>query len=131
MKLKGEIVREGEAEGKALVTEKPISFLGGIDPETGKIIEAGHQAEGETVNDKILIFPHGKGSTVGSYVLYQLKANGKAPAAIINRTAEPIVAAGAITADIPMLHKFDEDPIVKIKNGDYVKVNGKFLTRKK
>lgn len=131
MKFEGEVVKDGEAEGKALVTDEPISFLGGIDPNSGKIIESDHQIEGKSVKQKILIFPHGKGSTVGSYVLYQLKSNEKAPAAIINRNAEPIVAVGAIIADIPMLHKLNRDPIKRIENGENLKVKGRFLTRQK
>ena len=124
MNLEGKIVREGEAKGKALVSKEPISFLGGVDPDTGKIIEAGHALEGRSIKDKILIFPHGKGSTVGSYVLYQLATNGNAPAAIINRKAEAIVAVGAIIADIPMVHELDKDPLKEIENDDLVTVKG-------
>ncbi len=124
MIIRGEVVVEGEAEGVALVSEEPISFLGGIDPETGEVVEKGHQLEGESVGDKVLVFPHGKGSTVGSYVLYQLARNGKAPVAIINRSAEPIVAVGAIIAEIPMLHRFEMDPTELIGNGEVVKISG-------
>ena len=91
-----------EIKGNVLVTTEPISFLGGVDPKTGKICEEGHELYGKSIKDKILIFPRGKGSTVGSYVIYALKKEGNAPLAIINAEAEPIVAVGAIISDIPM-----------------------------
>ncbi len=131
MKIVGKAVREGEAEGEAIVSEEPISFLGDVNPETGEIVEENHQLYGKSIDDKILIFPHGKGSTVGSYVLYQLKKNGKAPAGIVNRKAEAIVAAGAIIADIPMLHKLEKDPIENIEDKDSIKIIGNTITVEK
>lgn len=124
MKLRGKAVMKGEAKGKALVSEEPISFLGGVDPESGRINERKHPLEGESVEGRVLVFPRGKGSTVGSYVLYQLARNGRAPAAIINREAEPIVAVGAIIADLPMVHKLDRDPLKSIESGDLVTIEG-------
>ena len=73
--------------------------------------------EGESVKDKILVFPFGKGSTVGSYVIYGIKKNGVAPAAIVNKETETIVATGVILAGIPCVDKID---IEKIKNGDNI-----------
>jgi len=87
-------------------------------------VEDGHELEGKCLSGKVLVFPHGKGSTVGSYVMYQLKKNNVAPAAIINRSAEPIVVVGAIISDIPMVDSTDPDPIEIIKNGDIVRVDG-------
>lgn len=124
MKLRGKAVKKGKAKGKALVSEEPISFLGGIDPESGTISELGHPLEGKSVEGRVLVFPRGKGSTVGSYVLYQLACNGKAPEAIINREAEPIVAVGAIIAGLPMVHRLDRDPLKSIENGDMVAIEG-------
>jgi hypothetical protein len=110
----------GEIEGAAIVTSEPISFLGGVDPKTGIVTEKGHELCGESIKNKILIFPRGKGSTVGSYVIYALKKEGNAPLAIINAEAEPIVAVGAIISDIPM---FEADLEGKVKTGDAVKIN--------
>lgn len=124
MKFEGEVVRKGKAKGEALVTKEPISFLGGVDPETGKIIEKEHELENEIVKEKILVFPHGKGSTVGSYVLNQLSLNGNAPSGIITQKAEPIVGVGVIIAEIPMVHKLNKNPIKNIENGDIVKIEG-------
>jgi len=107
-----------------LVTNQSISFLGSIDPDTGVVVEKGHELEGKDVTGKVLVFPSGKGSTVGSYVMYQLKKNGTAPAAVINRSAEPIVAVGAIISDIPMVDSTEPDAIDTIRTGDRVRVDG-------
>ena len=84
MELKGRIIYRGIAEGEALTTSQPISFYGGVDPETSEILEKGHELQGKLIKGKILVFPTGKGSTVGSYTLYRLKKGGVAPAGIIN-----------------------------------------------
>lgn len=79
---------------------------------------------GKSIKGKVLVFPHGKGSTVGSYVLYQLKKNGTAPAAIINLETEPIVAVGAIISEIPLVDMLEKNPYEVLNNGDLVLVNG-------
>ncbi len=122
-KLQAHIVSRGCAEGEALVTSQPISFLGSIDPKTGVVIEKGHELAGKNIKGKVLIFPGGKGSTVGSYVIYQLKKNGAAPSAMINIKAEPIVAVGAIISNIPLVDRVEKNPIATIKNGDKVLVD--------
>lgn len=124
-------ITSGIAKGPALVSKEPISFLGGIDPQTGIVIEQGHPLIGKDVTGKILIFPNGKGSTVGSYVMLQLAKNKHAPAAIINILAEPIIAVGAIISKIPMVDK-PEGEVLSIKNGSEVEVNaniGKILVQ--
>ena len=90
----------GTGTGEILVSSEAISFLSGVDPETGVVIESGHPLEGRSIGGKVLAFPHGKGSTVGSYIIYALRRNGKAPCAIINTEAETIIAVGAIIADM-------------------------------
>jgi predicted aconitase with swiveling domain len=121
MELRGRVIRSGKAEGNALVSREPVSFFGCIDPDSGVVTERGHVLEGECVRDKILVFPHGKGSTVGSYALYRLKRNKVAPKAIINRECEPIVAVGAIISDIPCVDRID---ISVIETGDWVRIDG-------
>lgn len=118
--MKGRTISPGKAEGEALVSRGPIGFYGGIDPKTGIVIEKGHELEGKSVKEKILVFPHGKGSTVGSYVIYGLKKNGVAPAAIVNKETETIVATGAILAGIPCVDGID---IEGIKTGDRLRVD--------
>jgi hypothetical protein len=121
--LKGHKVSKGKATGEALVSQAPLSFYGGIHPETGFIIEKGHELEGVSVSGKVLVFPTGKGSTAGAYILYELATSKKAPKAIINISADPIVAAGAIISDIPMVDKLDRNPIEVVKAGDLIEVN--------
>lgn len=123
MIFKGRTVCKGIAEGAALVSKTPLSFYGGIDPYTGRIIEKNHELLGQVVKDKILIFPYGKGSTVGSYVLYQMVKNKTAPKAIINIETEPIIAAGCILGGIPLVDGFSDQSILNIKNGDKVRVD--------
>ena len=121
LKLRGRVIFEGEAEGAALVSSSPMSFLGGVNPDTGKIIEHGNELRGRSLKGRVLVFPYGKGSTVGSYVLYRLKKNGVAPSAIINRKCETIVAVGAIISEIPCVDMID---ISKITPDARVKVAG-------
>lgn len=118
--MKGRTIFGGKAEAEALVSEEPISFYGGVDPDTGKIVEKGHPLEGQSITGKILVFSQGKGSTVGSYIIYSLKKNGKAPAAIICKETETIIAVGAIISEIPMVDLID---ISQIKTGDTVSVD--------
>jgi predicted aconitase with swiveling domain len=92
-----------------------------IDTETGIVIEQGHSLEGESVAGRVLVFPTGKGSTVGSYSLYRLAKAGLAPAAIVNAESEPIVAVGAIISDIPMVDLVDTS---QIRSGDAVMIDG-------
>jgi predicted aconitase with swiveling domain len=125
MELKGRIISKGTAQEEALVTSQPISFYGGVDPNTGEIIEKGHELQGKSVKGKILVFPNGKGSTVGSYTLYRLKKNGVAPAGMINRECETVVAVGAIISEIPCVDKID---ISKIKTGDLVRIDSELVT---
>ncbi len=120
IELKGRKIYKGFAKGKALVSSEPISFYGGVDPETGIVKEENHPLEGKKITDKILVFPKGKGSTVGSYILYWMASIGTAPAAIINQETETIVAVGAIIGEIPCVDKID---ISKIKNGDILEVD--------
>ncbi|MEZ4771155.1 MAG: DUF126 domain-containing protein [Caldilineales bacterium] len=119
--MQGRIIRAGKAAGRALVSPEPIGFLGGVDPDTGVVVEPNHPLNGQSVAGRVLVFPTGKGSTVGSYTILRLARNGVAPAAMLNAQSEAIVAVGAIIADIPMI---DELPIQFIQDGDWVTVNG-------
>ncbi len=121
--MKAHTVSRGKAQGEALVTMQPISFLGSIDTKTGIVIEKGHELEGKNIKGKVLVFPGGKGSTVGSYAIYQLKKNGAAPCAMINLKAEPIVAVGAIISEIPLVDCVEKNPLAAIKTGDKVLVD--------
>ncbi len=121
MKLKGRKIYKGTTKGKTMVTKDGISFYGGVDPDTGIVVEVGHELEGQSVSGKILVFPTGKGSTVGSYTMYRMKKNNTAPLAIINERIDTIVAVGCIISEIPCVDMID---IALIKNEQEVVVNG-------
>ncbi len=120
LELRGRTIRAGQAAGQALVSSAPIGFLGGVDPDSGVVLEAGHPLQGQSVAGKVLVFPTGKGSTVGSYTLLRLQRAGSAPVAIINAESEAIVAVGAIISGIPMVDQID---LSAIHDGDWVAVH--------
>lgn len=126
--MKGRMISPGRTKGEALVSRNPLSFYGGIDPKTGIVIEKGHELEGQCVKGRVLVFPKGKGSTVGSYVIYGLKKNGVAPAAILNKETETIVATGVILAGIPCVDSLE---IEKLKTGDKLVVDADNATVEK
>lgn len=119
------MIYPGKAEGEALVSSMGISFFGGVDPESGVVVEPGHELEGQCIAGKVLAFPTGKGSTVGSYTLYRLKNNRVAPAAILNVECETIIAVGCIIAEIPCL---DHISIDKLKTGEMLRVEADSAT---
>ena len=123
MRLQGRKVVGGYAEGEALVSLDPVSFYGGVDPETGMVTEPGHAVEGECVTGRVFVFPTGKGSTVGSYVIFRMRRMGTAPAAIINAETEAIIATGCVLAEIPLMDRLEADPLEALRTGDFVKVN--------
>ncbi|NVM16807.1 MAG: DUF126 domain-containing protein [Candidatus Lokiarchaeota archaeon] len=121
MKLTGRKIYKGTAEGEAIVTTDAISFYGGVDPDTGKVVEVGHDLEGQSITGKVLVFPTGKGSTVGSYTIYRMKKNKTAPIAIVNKEIDTIIAVGCIISEIPCVDKIN---IKNIKTGQELIVNG-------
>jgi uncharacterized protein len=121
MGFHGRTIYKGAVEGEALVTSMGISFFGGVDPDTGVVVEKGHQLEGQSISGKVLVFPTGKGSTVGSYTLYRLKRNGVAPIAIVNAQCETITAVGCIIAEILCV---DQIPIEQLRTGDVLQIDG-------
>ncbi|MDR2855453.1 MAG: DUF126 domain-containing protein [Methanomicrobiales archaeon] len=122
MKLSGRCISKGQGRGPLLISPDPISFLSGVDPDTGLIIEKGHPLEGENITNTVLAFEYGKGSTVGSYILYALSKTGHAPAAIINTEAETIIAVGAILGHIPMVDRLGV-PLSSLPQGIIAHVN--------
>jgi len=121
--LKGRSISKGCAEGEALVCWQPIGFNFGIDVSNGVITEYNHELFGRSIKDKILLFPHGKGSTGGSFVVYQLAKEKTGPKAIINMTTETIIAVGAIMGGIPVIDSLEKNPYDLISDGDHVKVD--------
>ncbi len=122
--LKGRKVIGGKAEGEAMVTRQPVSFLGGVNADKGIVVEKGHEIEGQSLTGKVFVFPHGKGSTAGPYIIYAMAKRRTAPAAMINVEAEPIIAVGAALGNIPLVDRLDQNPLEVIATGDYVKIDG-------
>ena len=100
LSLHGCKITPGRARGEVLVTSQPISFWGGVDPATGRIIDPRHELFGQAVCGKVLAFPYGKGSSTTSLIILELLQVGKAPAAIINVHTEPILATGPVVSRI-------------------------------
>lgn len=119
-KLKGRSLLGGCAEGMALVSKEPLSFWGGIDPQTGEVIDRRHELSGENVAGKVFVFPQGRGSSTASAILLETIRAGVAPAAIINLRIEPILTLGAIIAD-ELYHK--TVPVVVLPEDDFHSIN--------
>lgn len=121
--LTGRKIVTGTAQGEAIVTTEAISFNGGVDNMTGVVTEPGHELEGQNIAGKILVFRTGKGSTGGSYKIYDMASRGTAPLAFVQCTPEAITTVGAIIGSIPAVAAFDRDPTEAIRTGDHLEVD--------
>ncbi|KAE8754954.1 DUF126 domain-containing protein [Paraburkholderia madseniana] len=121
--LKGRKIVTGKASGEAVVTKEAISFNGGVDNFTGFVTEPGHELEGVNIAGKVLVFLTGKGSTGGSYKIYDMVSRGTAPAAFIQAHPEPITTIGAIIGNIPVIAGLDQDPTLAISSGDFIEMD--------
>ncbi|MEM2214082.1 MAG: DUF126 domain-containing protein [Candidatus Nezhaarchaeales archaeon] len=121
--FRGKGLVKGYFRGEALVTSMPISFLGGVDPLTGMIVERGHELRGKVLADRVLILPHGKGSTVGSYVIYSLAKRGLAPRAIATLRADVMILTGCVISGIPLLDGIPIETLSAIRSGDVVEID--------
>ena len=122
-KIKARVISPGFGEGEALICREPLGFNHGVVIETGVIKEHGHELKGTSIKGKVLIFPHGHGSTGGSFVVYQLAKAGTGPSAVINLNTENIIAVGAIMGGMPVVDHMERDPFAFINNGDWVRVD--------
>jgi len=95
----GRILISGHADGKILTCIEGLSFWGGVDPESGTIIDVHHPNHGASVSGKILMMPTSRGSCSGSGVLLELSMNGLAPAALVFCDDEEILTLGALVSD--------------------------------
>lgn len=118
--LKGRVINAGRAEGQAVVLRAPLSFITDYDVDKGCIRGQG----GETVADRIVVCPGGKGGTVDPYVAYEAKRRGTAPLAILCQEADPILALSAIIMDIPMIDGFEVSLLDHIHTGNLIKIEG-------
>jgi len=117
LELKGRQLVPGRALGEAVFAEA-LSFYGDVDPNTGLL------RDGRSVAGKVVVALRPRGSTVGSYVIYALRANGLAPAAIVMSRVDPIIVAGCVLASIPLVSEVPEEGVRSVKDGDLVEVLG-------
>jgi predicted aconitase with swiveling domain len=122
-KLYGRRVVGGYGEGPALVADTYISFWGGFDPVSGKIIEVGHPLEGECVKGKVVVFRSTKGSSGSSRILRLTKKTGQFPAAFINTELDELSVLSCVAQRLPLVTDLDADPYEAIQTGDWVKVD--------
>jgi len=124
--VKGRVIYHGKVRGEALCTSEPLSFYGGFDLTHGVVAEQGHPLCGQGVAGRILVFPAGKGSTVGSYALLRLAKAGVAPAGLVMASCDTTVAVGAIIAEIPCVDLIDLEALA---TGDLVCIEGETVCR--
>ena len=113
---------EWSVSGRALVSDVPLTYLGYVNRDSGVIEESGHPLDGQAIEDTILIYPKGSGSTVAPYVLMGLIYTGKGPKAIINSGVCPLTLPAASLLGLPYAHGFGNDPCYEINNGDLVEM---------
>ena len=111
-----------KVSGKAMVSDVPITYLGYVNRDTGVIEEPGHPLDGIAIEDTVLIYPKGSGSTVAPFVLMGLIYTGKGPRAIVNRDVCPLTLPAASLLAVPYAHGFDDDPTLAINDGDEVEM---------
>lgn len=119
--VRARVIYGGRATGSALTSPLPLSFFGGFDLDTGVVTERGHPLEGQSVAGRILVFPTGTGSTVGSFALLRMARAGVAPAGLVMQSCDTTVAVGAIIAEIPCVDRVD---ISTVRNRDSVVIQG-------
>jgi predicted aconitase with swiveling domain len=95
----GQFCAGGEAEAPALVLSEPLSFWGGVEVETGNIVDNSHPDLGKCVAGRILVMPGGRGSSSSSSVLAEAIRRGTAPVGILLARADPILTVGSIVAE--------------------------------
>ena len=123
MEMRAHPVSGGKGEGEAVVCNGPFSFMGDLDPNTGKIPVPRHPLEGVSLANKVFVFTTGKGSSGGDCVAWMARDKGNVPAAMICLESEPVLSGGAIVTGIPTVDRPEKDIFAVIRTGDYVKVD--------
>lgn len=125
--LRGRTLVPGSGAGTAVVLDEPLSFWGGLDPDTGRVIDRRHPQHGVELRRRVLVMPSGRGSSSSSSVLAEAVRAGTAPAAIVLARPDAIVALGAVVAgelygSAPPVVVLDPDDHRRIAAGDHVEV---------
>ncbi|HJQ14898.1 MAG TPA: DUF126 domain-containing protein [Anaerolineales bacterium] len=125
--LQGKVIIPGEAQGKALVSNEPLSFWGGYDWKTGEIIDRRHVLSGAVAKDKILAVPFTRGSSTTTAVLLEAIRAKTAPAAILTTNTDFFFALASVVADelyaspLPLVVLAEED-FSRLNTNDTVQI---------
>jgi cis-L-3-hydroxyproline dehydratase len=126
--LSGTAYVRGKAAGRVVASNLELSFWGGVDPQTGEVIDRHHPLSGQRLEDRILAIPGGRGSCSGSGVMLELLLNGKAPKAILFEREEDILTLGVVVAEelfgksIPIVTLARED-FKRVVSAEYIKID--------
>jgi hypothetical protein len=113
----------GVGEGPALVADTRISFWGGFDPVTGRVVEVGSPLEGQSLADKVVVFRSTKGSSGSSRMLRLARIANKFPAAFVNLELDELSVLSCVAQDLPLVVDLEADPFEVIRTGDWVRVD--------
>ena len=117
--FRAQVLVPGEGTGEVLRLAEPLSLWGGLDPETGEIIDRRHPNAGEIVTGRVLVLPVGRGSSSASSILLEAVRLGTAPAAIVTAEVDAILALGAAVAR----EMYDDaPPVVVLPEGAYARL---------
>jgi len=125
--LRGKVIIPGQAHGKALVSNEPLSFWGGYESQTGEIIDRRHTLSGSIAKDKILAIPFTRGSSTTTAVLLEAIRAKTAPAAIITTDTDFFFALASVVADelyaspLPLV-SLTENDFAQLKTDDEIQI---------
>lgn len=125
--MRGRVLIAGEARGVVLRLPEALSLWGGLDPETGEIIDRRHPNSGQNVRGRVLVLPAGRGSSSASSILLEAVRLGNAPAAIVTAEPDPILALGAAVArelyeTAPPVVVLDLDDYAQLTDGQQIAI---------
>ena len=124
---RGHVLAPGVASGRALVLQEPLSLWGGLDPETGEIIDVHHPQRGALLTGRILVMPGGRGSSSSASILAEAVRAGTAPSGIVLGEDDLILAIGSAVAgelygtELPIV-SVDPAALETIGDGDRVAI---------
>lgn len=121
--IKCRCVYKGHKSGEALVSHEGVGGWGSVEECSGTVTERGHELQGKSVKDKVLVFPYAKGSCGWAKVFQNMAHFGSSPAAMIIRTIDNRSALGAVTSRTASVTDAEIDPLTVIETGDWVDVN--------
>ena len=123
--MKGVFHMRGTAEGPIVKLATALSFWGGVDAETGRIIDKSQAHHGAFLRGKVLVMPSGRGSSSASSVLAETIRNGTGPIAIVMQRPDPIITAGAMVARslYGIVYPVVVCPIDEIKDGQKIRIS--------